>query len=88
MLLKLTEKFIRLDEVVVTDIPLNDTTLYGEKPAYYSPSNPDKECFPRAKRQIILLLDKIISENPNALIKLIELKDNLIKLETTGINHN
>ncbi|QGO00487.1 hypothetical protein Psal006b_03525 (plasmid) [Piscirickettsia salmonis] len=46
------------------------------------------ECFNQAKSQIISLLDKIIAENPSALMKLVEFKDNLIKLENGDHNYN
>ncbi|RNC76669.1 hypothetical protein DA717_14660, partial [Piscirickettsiaceae bacterium NZ-RLO2] len=84
--LNLMEKFIKLKEEVVTDIPLNDQNLYGISPVYYSLNNPER--FDQAKSQIISLLDKIIAENPSALTKLIEFKDNLTKLEHGDHNYN
>ncbi|WP_416430865.1 hypothetical protein [Piscirickettsia salmonis] len=86
MPLNLMEKFIKLKEEVVDDIPVNDQTLYGVGPVYYSLNN--REDFDRAKSQIISLLDQIITENPSALTKLIEFKDNLIKLEHGDHNYN
>ncbi|MGJ3501468.1 hypothetical protein, partial [Piscirickettsia salmonis] len=87
MPLNLTKKFLKLEEKIVRNIPLNDETLYEERPAYYSVNNP--EYFNQAKSQIILLLDKIIAENPDALTnKLTEFKNKLIKLKTIGDNYN
>ncbi|QGP53998.1 hypothetical protein PsalMR5_01432 [Piscirickettsia salmonis] len=86
MPLSLTEKFIKLKEKVVDDIPVNDQIFYGASPVYYSLNNP--ESFGQAKSQIISLLDQIIAENPSALTKLIEFKDNLIKLKHGDHNYN
>ncbi|MGJ3495384.1 hypothetical protein PsalN5692_03945 (plasmid) [Piscirickettsia salmonis] len=80
------KNFIKLKEESLAEIPSSDETLYGIKPIYCSLNNMD--LFNGAKFQILLLIDKIIYENPSALSKLKELKENLTKLETTGINHN